>query len=175
MRQWRDGPQSDGPTAGVATGAPSHRTFTRTRDRKEGHMAIRQRGESWQIDIRTADGTRLRRDYRSKAEAQEAEAMLKPSPQQRAAMREVRRKLSARSGSKSASGKHSTNIVHISNPEPSALVTSRLSALIFPESARTPITKERSTPCSGGYSGPSGPGLPVSQGCPSSKVHARGK
>ena len=138
-------------------------------------MPIRKRGESWQIDIRTADGTRLRRSYSTQSEALEAETLLKPNPQQRAAMRELRRRLLARSESKSASGKHSSNIVAISIPERLERVTSRLSALTSTRSAPTPTTDERSKPCSGGYSGPSGPGLPVSQASQSSKVPGRAK
>jgi hypothetical protein len=125
-------------------------------------MPIRKRGESWQIDIRTADGMRLRRSYPSQTEALEAEALLKPNPQQRAAMRELRRKSSARSKLPAASEARSSNTVPISIPERLERATSRLSALTSTKSARTPTTEKTSTPNSGGYSGPSGPGFPVS-------------
>ena len=59
--------------------------------RKRAQMPIRKRGNSWQIDIRTAEGTRIRKTYATKEEATEAEAALRPNPQQRAAMRKVRR------------------------------------------------------------------------------------
>jgi acetyl-CoA carboxylase biotin carboxyl carrier protein len=42
------------------------------------------RGKAWQVDVRTAEGTRIRRDYATKAEAIEAEESLKTNPQQRA-------------------------------------------------------------------------------------------
>lgn len=63
---------------------------------RETNMPIRKRGDSWQIDVRTIDGVRIRRNFPTKEAAQEAEAALKPNPSMRAAMRRLRRKQSAR-------------------------------------------------------------------------------
>ena len=68
-------------------------------------MPIRKRGESWQIDVRTAEGTRIRRTYPTQEAAQEAEAAMMPNPQQRTAMRKLRRAQSVRSNSTPASVK----------------------------------------------------------------------
>ena len=60
-------------------------------------MPIRQRGGSWQIDVRTVDGTRLRRNYATRAQAELAATALTPNPQARAEARRLRRRASARS------------------------------------------------------------------------------
>lgn len=132
-------------------------------------MTIRQRGGSFQIDVRTAEGTRIRRDFPTRARAEEAEAALKPDPQQRAAMRKLRRTSSARSHSIPESPKPSTGASAISPLQRLELATSRLSAVIStnPTKATRPFviptaTAVPSTLNSGAYSGPSGPGQPVS-------------
>lgn len=127
-------------------------------------MPIRKRGNTWQVDVRTAEGTRIRRQCETEAEAQSTETALKPNPQQRAAMRKLRRQQSARSESTPASAKQSTNIVGISKLERFEQATSRLSALTTPPTAGPPATDEPSTATPGTYSGPSGPGFPVSRG-----------
>jgi hypothetical protein len=63
-------------------------------------MPIRKRGNSWQIDIRLADGSRIRRTAATEEQAREIEQALKPTPQQRAAARKKRsRQPSARKSS----------------------------------------------------------------------------
>ncbi len=64
-------------------------------------MPIRKRGESYQIDVRLADGQRIRRNYPTQQAAEQAAAIITPNPAQRAAMRKLRasRKSSARSNS----------------------------------------------------------------------------
>lgn len=74
-------------------------------------MPIRKRGDTWQVDVRTAEGTRIRRSFPTQESAIEAEAAMKPNPQQRAAMRHLRREQSARSTSTHASGKASRQTV----------------------------------------------------------------
>jgi hypothetical protein len=137
-------------------------------------MTIRQRGESWQIDIRTLDGKRLRRDFRSKAEALEAEAKLKLNPEQRTAMKKLRRKSSARSEfSKSVSAKPYSAIVDISAHDKLERATSRLSAVSSKVSKL--LTVNPCTANSEGYSGRSGPGLPASQASRPSPLSDRAK
>jgi len=131
-------------------------------------MPIRRRGTHWQVDIRTAEGTRIRRQYETEAQAIAAEAAMKPNPQQRAEMRKLRRKLSARLKSPDASASPSSDIVDISTLKRLESATSRLSAAI---SKPAPLAiVEVSSSNSGGYSGPSGPGLPVSQASRRSKA-----
>lgn len=77
------------------------------------------------MDIRTAEGTRIRRTFATKAAAEEAEQAMKPNPQQRAEMRKLLRKLSARSKSISASKRRSSDIVGISAQEKSKLTISQ--------------------------------------------------
>ena len=127
-------------------------------------MPIRKRGTKWQVDVRTAEGTRIRRQCETEAEARAAAAALTPNPQQRAEFRKLRRKQSARSESIPASEKHSSNIVDISQLERLEQATSRLSALTSKPTAGPPATGEPSTATHGTYSGPSGPGFPVSPG-----------
>ncbi len=71
-------------------------------------MAVRKRGDSWQVDLRTAEGTRFRRSYPTQEAAAAAEEAIKPNPQQRAALRKQRRKSVARSTSTSVSPKDSS-------------------------------------------------------------------
>ncbi len=91
-------------------------------------MPVRRRGVSWQLDIRTAEGTRIRRQYATEQEALEAEASIKPNPTQRAEARKQRRRSLARkkatsvtTGSSSATA--SSGIVAISAPAQSNLIT----------------------------------------------------
>ena len=53
-------------------------------------MPIRKRGESYQIDVRLADGQRIRRNYPTQQAAEQAAAIITPNPAQRAAMRKLR-------------------------------------------------------------------------------------
>ena len=123
-------------------------------------MTIRKRGDSWQIDVRTAEGNRIRRDYRSNEEATAAEAALKPTPQQRAANRKLRRKSSARSKPETASSNSSSPRSDDSDPSKLRLITSPESATF--SGPRPTATGPTSNANSGSYSGPSGPGCPVS-------------
>jgi len=118
--------------------------------------------------VRTAEGTRIRRQCETETEARELEAALKPNPQQRAEMRKLRRKQSARSNSAPDFEKRSTEIVDISTLNRLESATSRLSAVI--SKVVLPSTNAASSTNSGGYSGPSGPGLPVSGASRTSKV-----
>jgi len=65
-------------------------------------MPVRKRGVSWQLDVRTAEGLRIRRQYATEKEALQAEIALKPNPTKRAEARRQRRKSSARSEATSA-------------------------------------------------------------------------
>jgi len=127
-------------------------------------MPIRKRGSTWQVDVRTAEGTRIRRQCETEEEARSVENSLQPNPQQRTAMRKLRRQQSARSESIPASEKPSSNIVDISKSKQSEPATSRLSAMTSKRTAGRQAIVEPSTATPGTYSGPSGPGLPVSQG-----------
>ena len=88
-------------------------------------MPIRKRGESYQIDFRTAEGNRIRRNFATKEEAEEALAALTPNPQQRAAARALRRRQrSTRSkGSRPTSGEPSSPSVVTSIQAESKAVT----------------------------------------------------
>src|ERR1035437_4529540 len=132
-------------------------------------MTIRQRGNSWQLDIRTATGSRLRRDYPTHELALAAETMLKPSPQQRAAMRLLRRQSSARSKSASASEKRSSSIVEIDSSKKSDPATLGLCVLNSRTKALRQAPSKPSTETSREYSGPSGPGQPVSPESPAQR------
>ena len=70
-------------------------------------MPIRKRGESWQIDVRLGDGSRIRRSYATQEQAAEAAKALTPSPQQRATMRKLRRLTSGKSSARSNSARSS--------------------------------------------------------------------
>jgi hypothetical protein len=54
-------------------------------------MPIRQRGASWQVDVRLPDGKRYRTTVKTEAEAVELEASLKTNPKQRRAMKRALR------------------------------------------------------------------------------------
>jgi hypothetical protein len=50
-------------------------------------MPVRQRGTTWQVDVRLADGTRFRKTFPTEEMAREAEKAMKLNPQQRAIAR----------------------------------------------------------------------------------------
>jgi len=54
-------------------------------------MPIRQRGTSWQVDVRLHDGKRYRTTVKTETEAMELEASLKTNPKQRRAMKRALR------------------------------------------------------------------------------------
>ena len=77
-------------------------------------MTVRQRGKTWQVDVRLADGTRFRKAFPTKEMAEEAEKAMTPNPLQRAmqrfAARGWRSKLSVTARSvKPSSGKSATS------------------------------------------------------------------
>jgi hypothetical protein len=90
-------------------------------------MPIRQRGKTWQVDVRLADGTRFRRSYPTEAIAKEAEKALTPNPQQRAMNRFAARGLRSKSSSIVRSGKPSCDDAAHSMPAKSHKPTSRKS------------------------------------------------
>jgi hypothetical protein len=127
-------------------------------------MPIRKRGSAWQVDVRTAEGTRIRRQCETEEEARSVETSLQPNPQQRAAMRKLRRQQSARSSSTPESAKPSSKVVAISQLERLEQATSQLSAIATRAAAGRLAIVEPSTATPATYSGPSGPGFPVSPG-----------
>src|ERR1035437_6470504 len=138
--------------------------FLTSETRKQDIMPIRKRGSTWTVDVRTAEGTRIRRQCETEAEARSVESALLPNPQLRAAMRKLRRQQSARSESTRASAKPSSKVVDISKSEQSEQATSRESALSLAATAGLRGIERRSKATPGTYSGPSGPGFPVSPG-----------
>ena len=112
-------------------------------------MPVRPRGDSWQLDIRLMDGSRLRRTYPTEAAALEAEQQLRPTPQQRAAFRAKKRQSSRQSsarkgtkpsGSISRSGKQFSRSPEGSGPPRSNLITLRPSPPSSPANTQPPDT-----------------------------------
>jgi hypothetical protein len=58
-------------------------------------MPIRQRGPSWQVDVRLPDGNRYRKTVNTEAEAVVLEATLNVNPNQRRAIKRALRQSSA--------------------------------------------------------------------------------
>lgn len=52
-------------------------------------MPIRQRGPSWQVDVRLPDGKRYRTTVQTEADAKKLEAELQTNPQQRRALKKL--------------------------------------------------------------------------------------
>lgn len=87
-----------------------------TKNERE-EMPIRQRGSSWQVDVRTIDGTRIRASYATEEEAREAETALNPNPTARAEARKIRARALARSNtSRRTSAGSSPKVVAICDP-----------------------------------------------------------
>lgn len=87
-------------------------------------MPIRQRGGSWQIDVRLPDGKRYRTTVRTQEEAERLEASLKTNPQQRRAMKNALRKSRAASDETAQpSTKSSTSASESSNRLKSNVIT----------------------------------------------------
>ena len=95
-------------------------------------MPIRQRGGTWQVDVRLPDGRRHRKSVKTEQEALELERLLQTSPQQRREMKKALRQSPAASGLKDS--------LHSTEPSVAAAVTSNPAAsqpTISPSSPET--------------------------------------
>jgi hypothetical protein len=68
-------------------------------------MPIRQRGKTWQVDVRLVDGTRFRKTMPTKEMAEETEKAMTPNPRQRAISRYAVRDSHSKSAATVRSGK----------------------------------------------------------------------
>ena len=123
-------------------------------------MPVRKRGESWQLDVRTAEGTRIRRQFTTEREALEAEAAIKPNPMQRAEGRKQRRKSSVRlKAIQGTTGKTSLTVSsgHVATCGPVILEQATLPESVQRERSLCPLHAVPCTVCSGPHFAPSVP------------------
>lgn len=100
-------------------------------------MPIRQRGNTWQVDVRLPDGSRYRKQAKTEAEAKALEAMLSTTPEQRRAMKRALRSSPAASEQSAAlpSSPPSNSTAGTSNPPKSEATISPLPVLRWPDTA----------------------------------------
>jgi hypothetical protein len=113
-------------------------------------MPIRQRGPSWQVDVRLPDGRRYRKTVNTEEEAKALEASLSTNPLQRRAFKQALQQ--SRGAMKDAAPPSETPSKSVSADEPqptSIQVTSPTSPLQFP--ITPPVTDTSFRLGSGGY------------------------